>query len=71
MVGDNPLAIFDSANGKQFRKNLTIFTPIPYFSLPCSSVLNSLPHRAIEIGIVAARVEYARLFAYDFICCIA
>src|SRR5450759_3488315 len=64
---DDPVARLDGGDGEPFGIYLSIYASIPDFPLPCSSALYGLPHRAIEVRVVAARLEQARCLAHGFL----
>src|ERR1019366_5626588 len=61
---DDPVAPLDGGDAAPTGIYLPIFASIPDFSLPCSSALYGLPHRAIEVRVMAARFEQSRCLAH-------
>ncbi len=66
-MGDDPVVPFDGGDGEPLWVNLTIFTSIPDFSLPCPSAINGFPHRSVEGRVVTTRLEQVRFLSHSFL----
>src|ERR1035437_5426520 len=64
IMRDDPVISFNGGNGEPCGIYFAVFASIPDFSLPCSGVLDGLPYRAIEVRVVAARLEQAQCLAH-------
>src|SRR5450759_4962174 len=67
IIRDDLIISFNGGNGEPCGIYFAVFASIPDFSLPCSGALDGLPYRAIEVRVVAARLEQARCLAHGFL----